>query len=86
MYCDIPSILGLSSQARPSWDEGFAGGPNWTRPVAAWAPLSLAAPENARRRVVWPKKLAGMLADPGPVDEPTIAGVHLRLTQAFPAA
>ena len=28
---------------------------------------------------------AGMLAEPGPMDEPTIAGVHLRLTQAFPA-
>ena len=26
---------------------------------------------------------AGMLAEPGPMDEPTIAGVHLRLTQAF---
>jgi hypothetical protein len=26
-----------------------------------------------------------MLAEPGPVDEPTIVGVHLRLTQAFPA-
>jgi hypothetical protein len=39
---------------------------------------------NARRRVVWAKKLAGMLAEPGPMDEPTIAGVHLRLTQAFP--
>ena len=24
-----------------------------------------------------------MLAEPGPMDEPTIAGVHLRLTQAF---
>ena len=29
---------------------------------------------NARRRFVWPKKLAGMLAEPGPMDEPTIAG------------
>jgi len=26
-----------------------------------------------------------MLAEPGPLEEPTIAGVHLRLTQAFPA-
>ena len=86
MYCDILSILMLSSQARPSWDEGSAGGPNWTRPVAAWTPLSLAAPEDARRRGVWPKRPAGMLAEPDPMDEPTIAGVHLRLTQAFPAA
>jgi hypothetical protein len=26
-----------------------------------------------------------MLAEPGPLEEPTIAWVHLRLTQAFPA-
>jgi len=25
---------------------------------------------------VWPKKLAGMLAQPGPLEEPTIVGVH----------
>ena len=39
---------------------------------------------NARRRVVWPKKLAGMLAEPGPLEEPKIVGVLLRLTQTFP--
>jgi len=31
---------------------------------------------NARCRVLLPKKLAGMLAEPGPMAEPTIAGVH----------
>jgi hypothetical protein len=31
------------------------------------------------------QELAGMLAEPGP-GEPTIAGVHFRLTKAFPAA
>jgi len=29
-------------------------------------------------------KLAGLLAERGRMDEPTIAGVHLRLTQTFP--
>jgi len=38
---------------------------------------------NARRRVLWRKELAGMLVEPSPVDEPTIAGVHLGLTQAL---
>jgi hypothetical protein len=27
-----------------------------------------------------------MLAEPGPMAEPTIAGAHLRLTQTFPPA
>ena len=28
--------------------------------------------------------MAAMMAEPGPLEELTIAGVHLRLTQTFP--
>lgn len=36
--------------------------------------------------VVWPRKLAGMLAQPGPLDEISIAAVHRQLAEAFPRA
>lgn len=36
--------------------------------------------------VVWPKKLAAMLAEPGPLDESRIAEAYVRLEQAFPMA
>lgn len=36
--------------------------------------------------VVWPKKLAGMLIEPGPLDEASIAAIHQRLGEAFPKA
>jgi hypothetical protein len=55
-------------------------GPNRRRVDAGIA----GRPGDARRRVVWPLNLAGMLAVPGPVKESSIAGVHLPLTQTFP--
>lgn len=36
--------------------------------------------------VVWPRKLAGMLAQPGPLDATSIAAVHRQLAEAFPRA
>lgn len=36
--------------------------------------------------VVWPRKLAAMLATPGPLDETAIAALHQRLARAFPPA
>lgn len=36
--------------------------------------------------VLWPRKLAGMLTEPGPLDEFFIAAIHEQLAVAFPSA
>ncbi len=35
---------------------------------------------------LWPKKLAGVIAEPGPLTEDGIRGLHERLAKTFPVA
>ena len=54
--------------------------------VAADWPLLGGAFRTRGAYLLWPEKLAALLAQPGPLPDGSIEGIHRRLAVAFPAA